>query len=469
MIKFVTFASDIRVNALLCCSAAVLLTACGGGISDTDNGQQDQTAALSFGSATNQSDATVAAAAGSADAATTSGVTDETAATDAGNVELAGAAASASAPATTAPADDATRLLAGSVSVATATPSIYNTYVSTTGSDSNPGTLARPFKTITRAATLAKASTTIHVAAGTYRENVKTRVHGTSTARIRFVSDTKWGAKIIGSGTEGMWTNNGNYTDIVGFDISGSGRLGILNYASYTLVSGNKIHNLTISGGCTGSGGAGVVNANYSASNGDIIGNVVHDIGIPGTCNGVQGIYSSNLGGKIYNNIVYRVSAFGIHLWHAASNVTIANNTVFANGAGGMGGGIVVGTGDSPGGVVLNNTKVINNIVYKNPGVSIKQYCYSGQTCIGSTNVTANNLVFGNGSGISLKVGTATGTITNDPQFVNYQANGTGDYRLKSTSPAINKGTASYAPPATDINNVARPRGGAFDIGAYEY
>ncbi|MDB5934579.1 MAG: hypothetical protein JWQ01_1923, partial [Massilia sp.] len=201
--------------------------------------------------------------------------------------------------------------------------------------------------------------------------------------------------------------------------------------------------------------------------NGDIIGNVVHDIGVPGKCNGVQGIYSSNLGGKIYNNIVYKVSAFGIHLWHAASGVIIANNTVFANGSSGMGGGIVTGSGDSPGGVQLKNTTVINNIVYNNPGVSIKQYCYSGVNCIGTGNVTANNLVYGNGSGISLKTGTATGTITADPLFVNYQANGTGDYRLRSNSPAINKGRSALAP-TTDIDFYARPRGAAHDIGAYE-
>jgi hypothetical protein len=75
--------------------------------------------------------------------------------------------------------------------------------------------------------------------------------------------------------------------------------------------------------------------------------------------------------------------------------------------------------------------------------------------------------VYGNGSGISLRVGTASGTVAADPQFVNYQANGTGDYHLKSTSPGVDKGTSTSAP-TTDINNVARPLGAAVDIGAYE-
>jgi hypothetical protein len=70
-------------------------------------------------------------------------------------------------------------------------------------------------------------------------------------------------------------------------------------------------------------------------------------------------------------------------------------------------------------------------------------HSYLGQSCIGANNTIANNLVCGNGSGISLRVGSASGTITSDPQFVNYQANGTGDYRLKSTSPGIDKGEAA--------------------------
>ncbi|MET0856115.1 MAG: right-handed parallel beta-helix repeat-containing protein [Telluria sp.] len=347
------------------------------------------------------------------------------------------------------------------------TPTANHLYVATSGSDSNDGSRAAPFRTIARAARIAKADTTVHVASGTYVETVTTNAKGKATGRIRFVSDAKWGAKIIGTDTEATWSNKGDYTDIVGFDISGSGRLGIANFASHTVISGNHVHDLQISGGCTGSGGAGIVNASYNGSDGDVIGNVVHDIGIPGDCNGVQGIYSSNLRGRIYNNIVYRASSFGIHLWHAANNVMIANNTVFANGARGVGGGIVTGTGDRPGNVVLNNTKVINNLVFDNAGPGIKQYCYAGQDCIGDNNIVANNLVYGNGSGIVMRKGTATGTITADPQFVDYRANGSGDYRLRGTSPAVNNGIALSAP-TFDIDNAARPRGAALDIGAYE-
>jgi hypothetical protein len=64
-------------------------------------------------------------------------------------------------------------------------------------------------------------------------------------------------------------------------------------------------------------------------------------------------------------------------------------------------------------------------------------------------------------------MGAASGTIAADPQFVDYRPDGTGNYRLKRTSPALNKGLAAFAP-ATDIDNAPRPRGTAPDIGAYE-
>jgi hypothetical protein len=66
-----------------------------------------------------------------------------------------------------------------------------------------------------------------------------------------------------------------------------------------------------------------------------------------------------------------------------------------------------------------------------------------------------------------MKVGSATGTVSADPKFISYNPTGTGDYRLQSTSPAIDKGTLTSAP-TTDFLGVARPQGGAVDIGAYE-
>jgi hypothetical protein len=347
-------------------------------------------------------------------------------------------------------------------------------YVSTAGSDSNEGSATHPWRTIQHASGLVTAGSTVHVAPGTYNVAgpgayaIRTSANGTASARIRFISDVKWGAKIVTSSQAyTSWRVEGSYVDIVGFDITGYSMTGIRLDGSNQRALNNVVHNMGTQF-CDGNGGAGIVSSNYSAGNNDIIGNIVHDIGTPGGCNGVQGIYYSNYGGHILNNIVYRISSYGIHLWHASNAVTISNNTVFANGSSSMGGGILVGDGDSPGGVVNDNTAVTNNIIYANPGVGLREYCYSGTTCTGSNNVYSNNLIYQNGANLSLLFRhTASNTVSADPQFVNYQADGSGDYHLKSTSPAVDKGTNAGAP-LTDFDGGPRPVGATWDIGAYE-
>jgi hypothetical protein len=67
-----------------------------------------------------------------------------------------------------------------------------------------------------------------------------------------------------------------------------------------------------------------------------VIGNSVHDIG-PAGCKHIQGIYIST-SGTVTHNLVYRIAAAGIHLWHDAHKVVIANNTVTTSDT-----GIIVG------------------------------------------------------------------------------------------------------------------------------
>ncbi len=346
-----------------------------------------------------------------------------------------------------------------------ALPAPVTLYVSTGGDDGNPGSAELPFRSIERAARSAAAGSTVQVAPGLYMGNIATRSAGTPAARVRYLSTVKWGARLLGQGKEAVWTNHGDYADIIGFDISGSGRIGILNMGSHTLVQDNHVHHLAVSGGCTPNGGAGIDNGNYAGSDGDIVGNIVHDIGLPGACNGVHGIYSSNRGGRIVNNLVYRVSSYGIHLWHAATRVTIANNTLFANGSPTMGGGIVLGNGDGPGGAVLNHTKVVNNIIYDNPAASITEFCYPGHECTGADNTFANNLVFNNGRPIALRRGRAKNTIAADPQFVDYRPDGSGNYQLKPGSPAIARGVRLLA--ANEAGGTVNRRSkSAVDLGA---
>ena len=341
-----------------------------------------------------------------------------------------------------------------------------NIYVSPTGSDSNPGTQAAPVKTITRADALASAGSTIHVASGTYnvsapsKDNagITTRKSGTSSARIRFVSDVKWGAKIVVSGTGITWDSRGNYVDIDGFQITGSGRHGLLASGAYLTFKNNFIHDLTVSGGCNGSGGA-AIDTYGTVGNVVIDRNIVRNIGYRfiGSCNTIQGIYIANANNVVTNNIVSGVAMAGIQQWHGATASTIVNNTTFHNKI-----GILLGQGDAGTTTGSANNYVANNIVYDNVAYGVIE-----MGLMGGNNRYANNLVARSGTSWRVK-GSVSGSISSDPLFRNYLANGTGDYRVYSSSPAIDRGTSTKAP-TIDFAGVARPRGAAVDVGAYEY
>ncbi len=356
----------------------------------------------------------------------------------------------------------AVALLAAGGSAVAAT----NIYVSPTGSDYNSGTQSAPVKTIGRADALASAGSTIHVASGTYyvsapglnNAGIITRKSGTASARIRFVSDVKWGAKIVVSGTGITWDSRGSYVDIDGFQITGSGRHGLLASGAYLTFKNNYVHDLTVSGGCNGSGGA-AIDTYGPVGNVVIDRNVVRNIGYRyiGACNTIQGIYIANANNVVTNNIVSGVAMAGIQQWHGATASTIVNNTSFHNKI-----GILLGQGDAGTTSGSANNYVANNIAYDNVAYGVIE-----AGLMGGNNRYVNNLVARSGTSWKVK-GYVTGSISSDPLFRNYLANGTGDYRVYSSSPAIDRGTSTKAP-TIDFAGVARPRGAAVDIGAYEY
>jgi len=317
-------------------------------------------------------------------------------------------------------------------------------YVATTGSDTNPGTRTAPFATITHADSVASAGITVHVAPGTYHvaaplprsAGIRTARSGTATARIRFVSDVKWGARIVLSGTGIAWHAKGAFVDIDGFDISGSGRIGILAEGGREIITRNLIHDLEVSGGCNGAGGA-AIDAWGPAGGAVIDSNVVRNVGArwiaAGTCNTVQGIYVTNRGNRVSNNIVSGIASVGINSWHGATGSTIVNNTVFNARI-----GIVIGHGDSGAtDAGTSNNYVANNIVVGN------RYGITEMGSVGHDNRYANNLVYANDTDWRVQR-QVTGTIAADPRFVDYQKDGSGDYRLRQDSPGAGLGASIH-------------------------
>jgi len=366
---------------------------------------------------------------------------------------------------TTAP----TTTTAAPTTTTTASTSANNYYVATTGSDSNAGTQSAPFRTIMKASTVTKPNTTVHVAPGTYAETITTTANGTASGRIRYVSDTKWGAKIVpvAKGTY-MWKADGGYTDIDGFEINGTGSTSVMEGIELTggnsSVKNSWVHHIAENASICDSGGGAALNAHQyrgaAFSNYDFTGNLVHNIG--GSCSFIQGIYHSS-SGTVKDNIVYSTN-YGIHLYHDDHNINVVNNTVFGNRVS----GIVYGGCQEAynSGCPTAGINIYNNIIYDNE-VGISGPNASEDT---GSNSLKNNLVYGNRTNFDMSskaVSQTSGTIAADPQFVSYNRTGGGDYHLKSGSPAIDKGLSTYAP-ATDYSGAARLKGAAIDLGAYE-
>jgi hypothetical protein len=337
-------------------------------------------------------------------------------------------------------------------------------YVSTSGSDSNSGSQAAPLRTITKAGSIASAGSTVHVADGTYNENVVTNSSGTASAYITYVSDHKWGAKVVSPNSASgaaAWHNNGDYVTILGFDISGAGAVGINHSGNYDIAKNNHIHNIPAAL-CDGYGGGGIIFDQYNTKHGGLAdSNTIHDIGPLGTnCFHVHGIYPSTDHVTISNNLIYRVVGYAVTSGHCAYNNTIINNTIFANGGTSEGGGIILAgntncTNPATGYVVANNI-IFDNVL----GI------HEELQPIGA--VYKNNLVFSNITNWGSMGNPHVNDVIANPQFINYSRTGGGDYHLASTSPAIDKGSSTYGP-SNDLDGAARPKGAGIDIGAFEF
>jgi len=369
-----------------------------------------------------------------------------------------------------------------------------------------------PWLTLHKAGLTATAGATVHVADGTYEVNgkigsptsIETENSGTADAWITYVSDNKWGAKIINTNSVDApnniaWLVAGDYQIVKDFDISGGPYTGIFVDGNHVQVIGNHLHDIASASCVAGS----FIYANSPYQYVDSIGNVMHDGGMtpwPSDCGLWHGIYYGGTTkgpveyGQISNNIIYRVSGYGIHFWHKVSYINVVNNLIFSN----VQGGILIGASDGATNDyfdISNNMVIYNSNMTHGPaalGWGISQYINGGQ--IGPHNTYFNNLLYENhasngwggnwsnqavsGQSVSgYPTGVISGTITADPLLVNYQnspgvptiASGEivfpgADYHPAPVSPANNAGEAPLAP-ATNIDGASR--GKTCDIGPY--
>jgi parallel beta-helix repeat protein len=360
-------------------------------------------------------------------------------------------------------------------------PQTTNYYVSSGGSDSGDGSQSAPWRTIQYAANHIAAGAMVHVAPGTYPEAVDINISGTTSQHpIWFLSDTQWAAKVTGTASSNYtFYVESDHVYIEGFDISNvntSAHEGILDIGSYFYAVGNKVHDIAHVGGSDGLGGAGILLGNDQGEGTSCCGyaleNIVYNIGnftVPWAS--IHGIYIEEPQGVIANNITYENQGCGIQLWHNASNIVVANNTIFNNGLC----GIVIGATFTPPDTISDYNLVFNNTVVYN-GTNSDANCgiwEDGNT--GTHNQYPNNLAYQNNpNGTSdfclLNGNTAPNSVITFPLFVDYQADGSGDYHLQSTSPAIDAGVNFMGDaPTIDYAGGSRPIGATWDIGAYEF
>lgn len=205
------------------------------------------------------------------------------------------------------------------------------------------------------------------------------------------------------------------------------------------------------------------------AYNTRLIGNYIHDNGNfsdPSTANLDHGIYFASGSGLIANNLIERNYAFGVHLYPSASNVIVQQNTIVRNGRS----GVIIGgwttncpnTGCPP---QPTNNLIVNNIIAFNA-----YYAFQSFELTTTGHIIKNNLLWGNAGGDFPTDERLTRGLTfvnqnniqADPRFV-----GASDYRLQTSSPAIDAALNLYTQP-DDYNFNPRPQGAASDIGAFE-
>ncbi|UUZ46626.1 right-handed parallel beta-helix repeat-containing protein [Massilia sp. B-10] len=281
---------------------------------------------------------------------------------------------------------------------------------------------------------------------------------GTDAQRIYYVSTVKWGARLVppmSSETKVGWDNRGNYIDIIGFDVDGSVSRngikwthGIYNGGSYTVIKGNRVHHIAQNTPCDGVGGAGIgVDSYYHGVQSAVIGNTVHDIG-PANCRFVHGIYIST-SGSAKNNIVHNIGGAAIQLWHDANNVVISNNTVAASMT-----GILVGGGD-----FITRAVPMITPAFTTTSCTTTSTAFPNRVKPAPTTPTATTS-FSRAARRTGNCATASRTPApspSRPEFVRYARRGGSDFRLRSNSPTIGKGSAELAPLIDAHRQDARP------------
>jgi len=394
-------------------------------------------------------------------------------------------------------------------------------FVSPAGSDAAAGTSDAPWLTLQHAADSVAAGDVVTVRAGTY-VGFDLETDGTAAAPVTFHAESGVTISQRNATTpDGINLEGADYVVVEGFRVDGGGgtgipRAGIRSVTNTNVVIRNNVCNRhgrwgiftgfsenvlienneasrsvtehgiyvsnsadhpTVRGNRVWGNNANGIHFNGDASQGGdgiISGALVEDNVIWG--NGVAGGSGINCDGVqdsvIRNNVLYDNHASGISLYRidaaqGGKNNLIVNNTVIVAADGRWALNIQDGS---------TGNRVFNNVLYSSQSfrgaVTISPDSLSG--FVSDHNAVEDRFTTDDGNTVLTLAQwqAATGQDAHsvvvaapDALFV---GPATGDFRLLAGSVAVDAGTLTQAPPF-DIAGVARPQGGAVDIGAYEY
>jgi len=235
----------------------------------------------------------------------------------------------------------------------------------------------------------------------------------------------------------------------------------------YAYIQGNKIHDVVYDLSFNPSPPEGIEISHMGDTPAVLLDNVIYNI--TDDCLDVN--HSS---ATIERNILHHCGDKGISVGHPSSS-TIVNNLIYecrnnANDPDRTGFGIALKDGAV--------ARLVNNTLVNNThGLGLyEMHADEG----GAMATLINSIVWGNDVGIVLRDGSSLEISYShvqgdwsgesvffdvDPQFRNAANH---NYRLRETSPCVDTGTADGAP-SVDVHRVARPQGGGYDRGAYEF
>jgi hypothetical protein len=399
-------------------------------------------------------------------------------------------------------------------------------YVATTGLDSNPGTIDKPWLTIQHAVDTVIAGDTVYIRAGIYKERVQALSGNGGGSNQGYITYQNYpnetvildGTGIALSYSEGLfYIRASNYIRVSGLRVENSSSTGIfVGTANNVIVDHNYTYNTASSGIGIWESSYVVVNGNEivaanttranenlsvaTSNNVEIEYNNVHNGG-PSTSGGEGiNIKDGSHDVKVHHNVVHDNPklAFGVDAWqHRTYNIVFYSNIAYNDSHGFILESEQGGQGD--------NLWVYNNIAYNistaaydlpNWGIAgpVSNIYFINNTAYNSrygflamhtniSNVVVRNNIFSeNRTQISL-VSTANitmdhnlfygnksaypgiGDVNGDPKFVDVSI---GNFHLQAGSPAIDAGSSLNAP-SFDFDGARRPQGSGYDIGAYEY